>query len=134
MSFEYLDDKKDTSYHVSVSQIELKNQKDDLELEDNKELVDEPEDLTKQTALHNRYSFWFHRRGQQLNKGGSYEESTVKLSSFQTVSVMIISVLICNLNKLLSLGRLSISGEYMITLFVQMTLKYLRIIICSKKA
>lgn len=49
-------------------------------------LIDELEDLSKHTALHNKYSFWFHRRGHQANKSSSYEESIVKIASFQTVS------------------------------------------------
>jgi len=47
-------------------------------------LYDEPEDLTTQTPLHNRYSFWYHRRGGP-SKSTNYEDSIKKIESFQTV-------------------------------------------------
>ena len=53
---------------------------DNFDLND---LVDEDEDITKQNQLHNKYSFWFHRRG---TKGASYEDSMTKIASCQTVS------------------------------------------------
>lgn len=57
-----------------------------IEEESSPDWLDEPEDINTQTALHNKYSFWFHRRGQSANKG-NYEENILKLATCQTVSL-----------------------------------------------
>jgi hypothetical protein len=56
-------------------------------------LFDEPENVATQTPLHNTYSFWFHRRGHQVNKAASYEETIIKLGTFRTVSYRFSSTL-----------------------------------------
>ena len=48
--------------------------------ENSADLVDEPEDLTKQAALHNGYSFSYHRRGAK----GVYE--IIPIATCRTVS------------------------------------------------
>ena len=49
--------------------------------------IDEPEDISKQTPIHNKYAFWFHKRGGQGgNKFANYEENILKIDVSQTVS------------------------------------------------
>ena len=48
--------------------------------------VDEPEDVTKQSCLHNKYTFWFHRRGGPQAKS-SYEDSILKVETCHTVKL-----------------------------------------------
>jgi hypothetical protein len=47
--------------------------------------VDEPEDLSTQTPLHNKYAFWYHKRGGGASKSGNYEDSILKVDICQTV-------------------------------------------------
>lgn len=95
-------------------------------------LFDEPENIATQTALHNVYSFWFHRRGHQVNKAASYEETIIKLGTFRTVSFVSMYR-----NFSVSLWdnadvRLSISGAFMIISSNRMKLKPRWITTCSK--
>lgn len=48
------------------------------------ELYDEPEDLTKQTVIQNRYAFWYHKRGGK-SQAVNYEETMKMIATFQTV-------------------------------------------------
>ncbi len=54
--------------------------------EDTEGLFDEPEDVNTHHTLHNKYTFWYHRRGGgQAKSGASYEDSIKKVGTFQTV-------------------------------------------------
>lgn len=48
------------------------------------ELYDSPEDMTKQTAIQNRYCFWCHKRGKQPAPT-NYEEAMKPIGNFQTI-------------------------------------------------
>lgn len=60
-----------------------------IENEENQEFIeslsDEPEDVTKQTPLHSKWSFYFLKRNTGANFRKDYTESVEKISSFQTV-------------------------------------------------
>jgi hypothetical protein len=55
------------------------------EIISSEELIDEPEDLNTQTPIHNKYVFWFHKRGGAAAKSGNYEDSILKVELCQTV-------------------------------------------------
>lgn len=58
------------------------------EIVDDPSWVDEPEDLSSQTVIQNRYCFWYMRRhgGSAANKAvNKYEDAVKKIGSFQTV-------------------------------------------------
>lgn len=54
---------------------------------DESKLYDEPEDLTKQTPIQNRYAFWYHKRGGK-SQAVNYEETMKMIATFQTVLLL----------------------------------------------
>lgn len=55
---------------------------------DESKLYDEPEDLTKQTQIQNRYAFWYHKRGGK-SQAVNYEETMKMIATFQTVNLIL---------------------------------------------
>jgi hypothetical protein len=44
----------------------MENEAEIQDAQEGVELIDEPEDLTKQTAILNRYCFWYHKRNHKI--------------------------------------------------------------------
>eukprot|EP01035_Chromulina_nebulosa_P018726 gene18726-24490_t len=75
-----------TTEEVVLNEISIdKTQLESPEVEEDLSgLLDEPEDLIKQTLLNNKYSFWYHRRG-HIKQNANYDESIIKVASCQTI-------------------------------------------------
>lgn len=68
-----------------MNDLQLTEKKEEEYDYNTQELYEEPEDLTKQTPIQNRYCFWYMRRSKDKLSGDSYEKNIKLLGSFQTV-------------------------------------------------